>query len=82
MTRLRTSRPSSSVPKRWWRDGADDAGKLWASGFAGAMRGAKSAITIQANAITVPTIASGCRHAAGIRDERARARSAYATELT
>ncbi len=75
MTRERTSRPSSSVPKRWWSDGLSDAGKLCASGFEGAMSGAKTAITIQANAITVPAIASGCRHAAGIREERARARS-------
>ena len=63
MTRLRMSRPSSSVPKRWSLEGGCDGGKLCASGSCGAINGAKIAITIQASAIALPASASGCRHA-------------------
>jgi len=59
MTRLSTSRPSSSVPNRWCHDGACDAVNDWASGSAGARSGAKIAIRIQATAITAPIAASG-----------------------
>ena len=67
MTRLRTSRPSSSVPKRCALDGDCDGGKIWASGSCGAMYGAKIATITHPTAMTAPTTASGCRHAGLMR---------------
>ncbi len=61
MTRLSTSRPSSSVPNRCCQDGAFCGAKSWASGSFGASSGATIAITSQAPAIVMPTIASGLR---------------------
>ena len=63
MTRLSTSRPSSSVPNGWAPVGDWNAGKSWARGLYGAMRGANTAMSSHATAITAPTTASGCRHA-------------------
>jgi hypothetical protein len=46
------------------------------------MKGAKIATTIQATAITLPTTASGCRHAGRSLPPRLRARIRKATVLT
>ena len=61
-------------------DGAASGGEvLRERDRAGAISGAKIAITIQATAITSPTIASGWRQAAVMRGRRQRARGSGAT---
>ena len=75
MTRLKTSRPSSSVPNGYVHDGLCAGGKFWARGLCGAISGAKIAITIHAAAITTPVIASGPRNAVGSASRRRRGAS-------
>ena len=72
MTRLKTSRPSSSVPNEVRPRRALRGREVRASGSCGAISGAKTAITSHATASTTPMIASGWRHAAGERERRRR----------
>src|SRR4051812_18649276 len=66
-TRLKTSRPNSSVPNQCPPSGACRRGKSWASGSNGHSTGPSAATTIQSAATTVPVTPSGVRHACGTR---------------
>ena len=79
-TREKTSRPSSSVPNQCAPDGAARIANFCASGFCGAISGAKSAITAHAPMTIRPVSASGRRHGNGVpgRSRRRRAESTAA----
>ena len=71
-TREKTSRPSSSVPNQFAADGPARMANFCASGFCGAMSGAKIAITAHAPMTTRPVRASGRRHGTGVTGRRRR----------
>jgi hypothetical protein len=66
-TRVRTSRPSSSVPNQWPPLGEARRGNFWASGSYGAISGAATTMISQPATMTTPATASGLRHASGRR---------------
>ncbi len=78
-TRENTSRPSSSVPNQCAADGAARMVNFCASGFCGAISGAKIAITAQAPITPRPARASGRRHGTGVTGRSRRRRATVAT---
>src|SRR5215475_5389739 len=59
-----TSRPRSSVPKAWAREGGDSGGATDANGSAGASVSARIASVISAKVRTSPSTPAGVRHTA------------------
>ncbi len=75
-TREKTSRPSSSVPNQCAQDGPARIANFCASGFCGAITGAKMPITAQDPMMISPVRASGWRQGGGASGRRRRRRTA------
>jgi hypothetical protein len=78
-TRENTSRPSSSVPNQCAAEGPAKMVNFCASGFCGAMSGAKIATTAHAPRTASPVRASGRRHGTGVTGRSRRRRATAST---